>query len=852
MKKLFTLFVAVVVAMTTFAAPLQMTPGKKQGQVKEQKNEVVEKLMSVKELKRVALPEKSMKKAPAIAEKVAPATKLASELISLNFDEISAGPTYSESSGDWWIGLGCYDESRPEYGHVIYLDWFAPADNMCGTFTTKDFDLSYCYMYTNYCMGAIMFDSITMTIAENKIGECLEVLTIDAILYGTDGFSEYGFQVHVEEKTITPKNEIAVSIPTATLTEGEEGFTMAGSNDDANIIAIVNNPWGITGTYTELEEGSKIAYKGSDITPIQLNFAVSVKNIADQGLAYVGTLNVLSIDTIAYNFELIAPMPAPTDTVEIICTNLELDDSWVSISGTVDFYASNEVYEISGYWYAEWLEPGTYTLAEASMSLFNNIDYSSISALALTLDVYQDENYDYAIKASMLGDDNVMYNLDLKWEIPTPTDTVVVAFDTPAKARFYPDMDNDLMLFNENDKYYAALDVFGTELGGSFTDDNMDMWFTRLNIKNGEDEEPTTVEIAAVKNGLLTQVGDTTKLEAELYTFEGILYQVSLWYVAVTPTEVVDVTYENAQFINNMEDGGAYSLLAYAPDSLTVMVITVYANSIDEVAGTFVNDGKFGGFGEGQYDFDGSNTYFGVWNEEAEEYTLIYSQKGNITVTLDEEKNIVLTGEMLFENAIQYNVTMKSKIVKPRIEYDAEEGAIDRQYTVEDPVVIYDYTEDYGMIFFQVMSMDKMDLIQLYFMTAESDADIIIPTGTYAINSSWEYGTVLAGAGVDWDGSVAPSFYATFNETGALEAPLYFMVEGTVEVSKNNDGKLHLEVNALNSYDVPVHIVYDASGTGLEDIAVEDVVGVKKMIIDGQMVIIRNGEAFNATGARVK
>jgi hypothetical protein len=85
-----------------------------------------------------------------------------------------------------------------------------------------------------------------------------------------------------------------------------------------------------------------------------------------------------------------------------------------------------------------------------------------------------------------------------------------------------------------------------------------------------------------------------------------------------------------------------------------------------------------------------------------------------------------------------------------------------------------------------------------------------------------------------------------------LEAPLYFMVEGTVEVSKNNDGKLHLEVNALNSYDVPVHIVYDASGTGLEDIAVEDVVGVKKMIIDGQMVIIRNGEAFHATGARVK
>ena len=61
-----------------------------------------------------------------------------------------------------------------------------------------------------------------------------------------------------------------------------------------------------------------------------------------------------------------------------------------------------------------------------------------------------------------------------------------------------------------------------------------------------------------------------------------------------------------------------------------------------------------------------------------------------------------------------------------------------------------------------------------------------------------------------------------------------------------------MEVNAVNSYDVPIHIVYDGTPTGLENVEVENINGVKKMMVDGQLVIVRDGKVFNAMGAQVK
>jgi hypothetical protein len=80
---------------------------------------------------------------------------------------------------------------------------------------------------------------------------------------------------------------------------------------------------------------------------------------------------------------------------------------------------------------------------------------------------------------------------------------------------------------------------------------------------------------------------------------------------------------------------------------------------------------------------------------------------------------------------------------------------------------------------------------------------------------------------------------------------LYCLVDGTVTV-ENVNGKLKVEVDAVKSYDVPVTLHYEAAhGTAVENIDKENT-QVTKRIVNGQLLIIRNGETYNATGALVK
>jgi hypothetical protein len=100
------------------------------------------------------------------------------------------------------------------------------------------------------------------------------------------------------------------------------------------------------------------------------------------------------------------------------------------------------------------------------------------------------------------------------------------------------------------------------------------------------------------------------------------------------------------------------------------------------------------------------------------------------------------------------------------------------------------------------------------------------------------------------DGSVMPSYYAGYAD-GWLVEPFYFFQTGTVEVTKSANNKLSFEINAVNSCNIPVHIVYDAAAAGVENIDVNKA-GVHKQMIDGQLVIIRDGKAYNTVGAQVK
>ena len=859
MKKFLTLFMAMVVTMSMSALPLHVKTSK-EGPVKHQtmssikKAEQMEKMkleLPNAEMKRTAATpaKKVAKKAPAASGiKLAPAAKQEVEFTELNYDAFAVGPKYTEEAESWWVGLQTMDESRPEYGVMIQLDWKAPADDFTGTFTTEDFTRDYTWALTDYCMGYIQFDSISMTISKEAV-ENMDVITLDAVLIGTDGFGEYAFKVHAEHKSINPVAVVDVPLMTVAIEEAWDGFTIAGANDDLNLNVAVETNNGVIGTFVlnnlKLDE-TTINYKGNDLTPLTFGLNISAKEVAEVGYAYVGKLTFIGSDFVQYNVPMIAPMPAPTDTVEITCNNMKLEP----YNGQVNFSASDAIYTIYGAWLGEEIVAGTYSGNEAAVEISNGETYDYYRALATTIVVSGNEVDGWVVDAVAYCPDNKLYKMHLSWYVPEPTDTIVVAFENSAKGRFYPNYENDLQLFNENDQYYASLNISNIDLNSPFTEDDIIPMYSGVEVN--VDGEYLPIEYALVQNGYISQVEDTTKMYAEYVTFDGKLYKVNLWHAVPTPTEVVELTYENAEFLNDMDWNGAYSLIAYGPDSLTVMVISGYAYSEEEIPGTYVNDGMFGLFGEGQYEFDGANTYYGIWNEEIESYDLIYADKGEFTITLDEEKNILLTGSIIFENAIQYDVTMKSKIERARLAEDSQDTPVDRTFSSNDHVVITDQTADYGPIYFEVASLDYMDMFNFNLLAEASDPDIVLPVGTYEITDTYDYGTVIAGMGIDmWSSTVIPGYYSGITEDGHVTYPFYFLVEGTVEVSKNEAGKLHVEVNAINSYEVPVHLVYDAgSATAIEDITADNT-NIQKVVQDGQLLIIRNGIVYTSTGVQV-
>lgn len=185
------------------------------------------------------------------------------------------------------------------------------------------------------------------------------------------------------------------------------------------------------------------------------------------------------------------------------------------------------------------------------------------------------------------------------------------------------------------------------------------------------------------------------------------------------------------------------------------------------------------------------------------------------------------------------------------MDYDEPEQEVDRTYTTEDVVFIENRIATNGYIFLQLIAADESDEAQFFFYSEEVDEDITIPVGTYTIDYTEEYGTVQANPGVQGNG-VLPSFYAKIWEDGSLEMPLWLLVGGTVEVTKDEDGNPHLEVNAYNSYGVPVHIIYDGSGTGVENVEAVTLTDWYKRITDGQVMIIRGDETYSILGTRVR
>ena len=533
-----------------------------------------------------------------------------------------------------------------------------------------------------------------------------------------------------------------------------------------------------------------------------------------------------------------ASQVAPIETIEVVCHDLKLDTDFMGLFGMAYIFANNEDYNLTGAIYADSIPPGTYT--NCVMDLKHIETQEMIPATSVTITLAVDANRNCIITGHMIGEDNICYNLHLSWTPPTATDTVHIAFDKSSSVAYYPDLAHDFMLTNKDENYDISLDIVGVPMGDSFTERNLNIAYCMIANRQTHD----TISIAAAE-GQVWQSGDTTYLSANVLGFDAVVYDIDLWYAVPEVTETQEISIYNATFYNELAKDGYFALVGTNEDKSIEFAISLLGNTEEDVPGTYVNDGLFGGFTGENYDFihfiGGSySTYIAKWNAERKDYDILSIEKGHATVTMDEEQDVTLVGEFVAENGVEYRITMTSKVDKPRIQDDAMSGAVERVFVDENQLTIEKQEED--KVLLEIMT--GSDLMALWFYVEYIDDDIIIPEGEYTIDDSGDYWSVIKG-----DGSLGKSFYATHD--GEYFTSLYFLVDGTVVVSKKN-GKLHLEMHAVNSYDVPVHVVYaPGATTGVENTQ-SPIPNAQKVFRYGQLLIVREGKSYNAVGVQVK
>ncbi|MBR5827899.1 MAG: hypothetical protein IKY49_01510 [Paludibacteraceae bacterium] len=231
---------------------------------------------------------------------------------------------------------------------------------------------------------------------------------------------------------------------------------------------------------------------------------------------------------------------------------------------------------------------------------------------------------------------------------------------------------------------------------------------------------------------------------------------------------------------------------------------------------------------------------------------MFFMVSGSVTIEYVDSK-MKLTIDAVNSNGVAGKVVLDPAAEETTgLQYDEQTGSVNRAYTTEDHLAVdLEYAAS-GQIYVDVVAADMSDQMSLLFFANTTDPEVGVPAGVYPLSATPAYGTAYASQGYVAGQGVWPCFYSTLvEEAGTLYLDkLYYMVAGQIEVGKV-DGKLTMVIDAVNSYGVPVHITYNVTPTAVEDVTT--VAGnVEKHLENGQLVIIKNGVKYNATGSVVK
>ena len=747
----------------------------------------------------------------------------------------------------------------------------AKPETLAGTYTEKDLDewLSWC-MFPEANGKTHYYKTCELTIQEEKVSDNLIKYTLDAVMLVTrgleEGAPEYGyFKVHAEHKVIKAQFKLDVALYNCSITPEEDRFRIAGKDSVMEVDLTFFTETGVDGYYTHKlmdDENSKIVHNGKEKGVMDLDGVIYGAENIYGGLTYIFMCEAFTNDTCFYNIAMEAPVQ-PKDTIEITSTNTIINDAYGMSQQTILVDASTSEYVINAAYNASRITtPAEYPTGTSYVYLTDLKTEEIIESIICNLKITGSRNDGYQVEIRMLGTDYKYYIMHLSYGVPEVKETKVLDFKENAKTMYYirdPYLP-ELQMANFDGEYSASFTILYIDqvMGGEFDMSNMfdEQTFLIHHVEKDGEVYDLPVKFAEF-GGKIWQKNDTTYLTASILGFDSIQYEISMFYTIPTPTETVTYTFDGlgndvVDLTNGVLLSKIFILDAMSADGLLMAKVNVERIENGSIEGTFYNDGKFD-----HTDFYPTDTWVKVWNATTKSYDEHSVQKGTMTVKVENDI-VTAVASFICDNAVQYNLTFKTKYTRERIGFDSEEGEVDYTYAPESYYKLIEWVESDNRINLDIFAPDYSNITQLAFFADHIDSEITIPEGVYPINRSMEIGTVYASPGVAVGGGPIRSFFCyTYPEEEEDDIYIYYyqdglycLVDGTVTVKKVN-GKLSFDIDAYNSYDLPVKLHYNPAQSAVEDITTGNT-NISKRLINGQLLIIRNGETYNANGALVK
>ncbi|MCQ2345316.1 MAG: hypothetical protein MJZ82_00920 [Paludibacteraceae bacterium] len=521
--------------------------------------------------------------------------------------------------------------------------------------------------------------------------------------------------------------------------------------------------------------------------------------------------------------------PATYDTVEVVipATNVRMTDA-IAAMGAVQFQGYNNDYLIS-FAYETAQITGTYTQCmEEYTGVFNADGTALISKVVEAHATVTAAGSDYTCDAYIYCYDGNCYHASMTFAAPQALNQVTINADNLV-------IDDSMFQLYLMFMGYGLFDVTASDANYSvaLSIESMDAvdgtYSTGVSGTITALADNTQYQIYSVTTPIVVNTATRT-VTGSVLCFGDTEFTFNFSYTIPEPTETATFTGVDGEFYDG---GNVFQFMAYNADESQYCTLAFMAGL---AAGNYTTADAYADY---CYIVDIED------GEGVEEYDLI---DVDVTVSVNADGTYNCNGTMLTQaymdpsRIVLFTIVMNNigEYEEPtELEYDAEDEDYSETFTL-DMTEITDYVADYSVIEINADN-DNMAHVALEFNTTEGLHD-----GQFDINESGAENTFTAAVGVQ-DGSVYPSFAGYTDEEGYITTPIWFMVGGSVTVKMNGDELQSLVVNAVNSYGRYIHVEINATGTALGETKAE--VNAEKVIRNGQLVIRRNGQEFNAQGA---